>query len=344
MSSVLIEELGPRGKARVRTATIVSVVAGIALLAWVLWQLGQAGQLEWAKWSAFTEWSSIRFLLEGLLNTLRAAVVAMIFSIIVGFFFALGRLSRSAWVRGFCVSYVEFFRSIPLLLAIFMGFFGLLAAGLDVGAFISLVIALVAYNSAVLSEIFRAGIKSLDKGQTEAAQAIGMRYWPMMRIVILPQAVRRMVPAIVAQLATLTKDVSLGFVIGYEEVVRRGQAFPSFPGSDTGNFQAYVVVGVIYFIVVWLLARFARYLEMRQRTSSIGTGAAAIDGAGLEDIAALSEEVDAAEVEDAETHGGDADAVVEAQARARSDAEDQGTRLNEARKGDKDHHRRRRDD
>ncbi|MBY5162986.1 amino acid ABC transporter permease [Salsipaludibacter albus] len=337
MSSVLIEELGPRGKARVRVATIISILVGIVLLALVVWKLGTAGQLTWAKWEPFTVWANLEFLLGGLVNTIKAALAAMVFSIIIGFFFALGRLSRNAVVRGLCVAYVEFFRSIPLLLAIFMGFFGLLAAGLDVGAFTSLVVALVAYNSAVLSEIFRAGIKSLDKGQTEAAQAIGMRYWPMMRIVILPQAVRRMVPAIVAQLATLSKDVSLGFVIGYEEVVRRGQGFPGF--SDAGNFQAYVVVGVVYFILVWMLARLARYLELRQRTSSIGTGAAAIDGAGLEDIAALSEEADAAEVEAAAARGEDPDRVVDSQTRARGAAEEQGTKLNEARKGDRDRRR-----
>lgn len=261
-TTALTEELGPRAQARVRIATIISVVIGLLLLGVALWQLQGAGQLEWAKWAPYTEWVNLEFLLLGLLNTLKAAIIAMVFAVIIGFFLALGRLSRSAVVRGLCVSYVEFFRSIPLLLAIFAAFFGLLAAGLAVGALTSLVVALVAYNSAVLSEIFRAGIKSLDKGQTEAAQAVGLPYWPMMRIVILPQAVRRMIPAIVAQLATLTKDVSLGFVIGFNEVVRRGQGFPSF--SKAGNFQANVVVGVIYFIIVYLLAQLADYLDTRQ--------------------------------------------------------------------------------
>jgi glutamate transport system permease protein len=245
---------------------VLALLAGVAI-----WQLWQNGQFEWARWEPFTVWANMEFLLLGLGNTFKAAAIAMVLSVIVGFFFALGRLARSAWVRGLCVAYVELFRSIPLLLAIFAAFFGLLAAGFDVGALTSLIVALTAYNSAVLSEIFRAGIKSLDKGQTEAAQAIGMPYWPMMRIVILPQAIRRMVPAIVAQLATLTKDVSLGFVIGYEEVVRRGTGFSQF--SSAGNFQAYVVVGFIYFILVYLLARLAKYLDERQTTNPKNVGA-----------------------------------------------------------------------
>lgn len=336
MSTVLTEELGPRGRRRVQYATAASVAVGVLVVAWALWQLDQAGQLEWARWEWVTQWVYVEFLLLGLLNTLKAAAIAMVFSIVIGFFFALGRLSRSPIVRGFCVAYVELFRSIPLLLAIFAAFFGLLALGFDLGPLTSLVIALVAYNSSVLSEIFRAGIKSLDSGQTEAAQAIGMPYWPMMRIVILPQAVRRMVPAIVAQLATLTKDVSLGFVISYEEVVRRAQGFPQFPEIDAGNFQAYVVVGIIYFIVVWALARLARYLELRQRTSSIGAGTGAIEGAGLEDISALADDANAQEVEDARAEGRNLDEVVSAQTRMRDQAAEQGTRLNEARKHDKD--------
>lgn len=262
MSTVLTEALGPRAKSRVRIANWVSLVVIGLLVAFVVRQLWTAGQLEWRLWEPFTVWINLEFLLLGLANTLKAAVIAMVFSIAIGFLFALGRAARSSLVRGLCVSYVEFFRSIPLLLAIFGVFFGLAAGGFDASPLTSLVIALILYNSAVLSEIFRAGINSLDKGQPEAAMAVGLRYWPMMRIVILPQAVRRMIPAIVAQLATLSKDVSLGFVISYEEVVSRGTGFSDF--SPAGNLQAYVVVGVIYFILVYLLAKLAAYLDTRQ--------------------------------------------------------------------------------
>ncbi len=284
MSMVLTEALGPRAKSRVRIANWVTLVVIGLLVAFVVRQLWTAGQLEWRLWEPFTVWINLEFLLLGLANTLKAAVIAMVFSIATGFLFALGRLARSPWVRGLCVSYVEFFRSIPLLLAIFGVFFGLAAAGFDASPLTSLVIALILYNSAVLSEIFRAGINSLDKGQSEAAMAVGLRYWPMMRIVILPQAVRRMIPAIVAQLATLSKDVSLGFVISYEEVVSRGTGFSAF--SPAGNLQAYVVVGVIYFILVYLLAKLAAYLDTRE--------ARAPKAAADPDAAAIDTEIDLA--------------------------------------------------
>ena len=185
---------------------------------------------------------------------------------------------------------------IPLLLAIFAVFLGLPALGLDVSRYVALVTALTLYNSAVLAEIFRAGVLSLDRGQTEAAQAIGLRYWPMMRIVILPQAVRRMIPAIVAQLATVTKDTSLGFVISYSEFLRQGQSlgqpfpYPDGTPKPENELQTYVVVAVVYWIVIYLMSRLARRLEVRQRRK-LGAGRLEVGG-GLEDIEAFAEDAD----------------------------------------------------
>ncbi len=265
MSNVLIEELGPKGKARVRLWTWIAVAAMIAIGAWILWTLGKQGQLEAQRWTEMFEPATVKFLAGGLLNTFKAAVVAGALSILCGFGLAMARIAHPAWARALATGYVEFFRALPLLLTIFMVYFGASALGFDLGIFWSLILALVLYNSAVLSEIFRAGIRSLDKGQTEAAQAIGMRYWPMMRLVILPQAVRRMIPAIIAQMATLTKDVSLGFVISYAEFVARGSRLEAF-SEYTTNFQAYVLVAVVYFTLIWAMAKIAQYFEQRQKS------------------------------------------------------------------------------
>jgi glutamate transport system permease protein len=296
MSSVLTEELGPRGQRRVQVATWISLAVLAAVVAFAIYRFQSRGVLAPELWEPFTVWSNWRFLLEGLIGTLRAAVTAMVLSIAVGFFMALGRMSRTAPVRWLARSYVELFRSIPLLLAIFAAFFGLPALGFDVSRYAALVVALTLYNSAVLAEIFRAGVLSLDKGQTEAAQAIGLRYWPMMRIIILPQAVRRMIPAIVAQLATVTKDTSLGFVIGYTEFLRQGQSigqpfpYPDGTQKPENELQAYIVVAIVYFIVIYLMSRLARRLEVQQRRK-LGAGRLEVGG-GLEDMQAFGEEAD----------------------------------------------------
>lgn len=288
MSSVLIEELGPRGRRRALVGTVVSTALIVAGVAFLLYRFQQFGVLDADQWQPFTARVNLGFLFEGLLNTVKAAVAAAALSIGVGFLLALGRLARTAPLRWLCRAYVELFRSIPLLIMIFAAFFGLPELGVDVSRYTALVVALTIYNSAVLAEIFRAGILSLDKGQTEAAQAIGLRYWQQMRIVILPQAVRRMIPAIVAQLATITKDTALGFVIGYEEFLRRGQNFAEFANN---LLPSYIFVAIVYFILIYVLSRLARRLEVQQRRK---LGATRLEvGGGIEDMDALGEDADA---------------------------------------------------
>ena len=173
------------------------------------------------------------------------------------------------WISG---TYVEIFRALPSLLLILFGFFGLpviLAAvpeglGLpnQVSRFWALVIGLTLYNSAVMAEIVRAGVLSLPKGQSEAAEALGLRRGQVQRMVILPQAVARMLPSLIAQGVVVLKDTSYGFVIGFEELLRRGQ----IAGEATADvLQAYVIVAVIYVSVCLALSQVARAVEGRQR-------------------------------------------------------------------------------
>ncbi len=203
-------------------------------------------------------------------------------SLVLGMMLALGRLALHAPVRWVAGLWVEFFRGVPLLLMILFSALALPKYGIDVSLFWYLVLGLVLYNSAVLGEIFRAGILSLDRGQTEAATALGLTYWQSMRIVILPQALRRMVPAIVSQLVTLLKDTSLGFIIGYEELLRRANIVGAF---SKNLLQALVVVALIYIAVNFTLSRIARRLEVRQRTR---LGAGAIEVGGVDDLTVLA--------------------------------------------------------
>jgi glutamate transport system permease protein len=268
-ANVLIEELGPRGKMRVRIGTAAAAVLAILIAAWVYSELDSSGQLASERWTEMFSWSNFRFLREGMWGTLKAAAVAGALSLLFGFVLALMRLSDTTALRIFTVGWVELFRALPLLLMIFAVFFIDIelsgSGGATLGTFWSVVVALVLYNSAVFSEIFRAGVLSLPSGQTEAAQSVGMTYWQTMFTVVLPQAVRRMIPALVAAMATLTKDVSLGFVIGYAEFVRRGRGLRNF--TEATNFQALLLVAVGYFIVVWLIAKGADILEKRQATT-----------------------------------------------------------------------------
>lgn len=296
-SNVITEELGPRGVRRVRIGTVIALVLLALFVWWAYGKLDDNGQLEPEGWRALTEWGTVEFLLEGLWATVTAAIVAGAIATVIGFGLALMRLAKSKFVESIAIAWVELFRALPLLFLIFGVFFLDTALGLGsdgdalLGTFWSIVVALVLYNSAVLSEIFRAGVRSLDSGQSEAAKAVGMGYWQMMFLVVLPQAVRRMIPALVAQMATLTKDVSLGFVISYEEFVSRGEGTTNF--GATTNFQAYVVVGVVYFVLIWALARLARVLEERQK-KSLKAGPASGGTGEIDEAEALGLEMPAA--------------------------------------------------
>jgi glutamate transport system permease protein len=258
--TVFADALGPRGRRRAVIASIVSAVVGVAIAVVIGRRLAARGVFDEERWTFFADVDVLTFLAKGALATLEVAAVAMAASILIGAALALGRLSRPAPLRILSGTYVELFRALPLILLILYAGRALPDLGLRLSPFWYLVIGLTAYNSAVLAEIFRAGILSLDRGQSEAAYAIGLTYGEAMRSVIVPQAVRRMVPSIISQLVTLLKDTSLGFVLPYEELLRRGQ----LAGEEGRNIlQALVVVAAVYITVNSSLSAFAGWLAGR---------------------------------------------------------------------------------
>jgi len=281
-ASPLTDVLGPRGRRRVLVASVLAAAGVAAVLVVAGRRLADNGQLESEQWRPFTEWAVLRFLLQGLANTLKAASVAMVLALVVGGVMALGRLSRRRPVRWAAGAYVEFFRGFPLLLLILFSVFGLRAQGIDISTYTALVLALAAYNSAVIAEIVRAGIRSLDRGQGEAASAVGLTHAQAMRLVILPQAIYRMIPALVGQVVVLLKDTSLGFFVQYEELLRRGQLSGNY---DRNLLQALVVVALLYITVNMGLSQFARRLEIRQQRR-YRAGRIAVPG--VEDLTALA--------------------------------------------------------
>lgn len=280
---VLADALGPRGRRRVLVASVASsaVLAGAVALA--LARFGSRGQLEGDRWSYFFNPDVMRFLGVGLLNTLRLAAVSMTLAFAAGVVLGLGRLTRSAPLRFAATSWVEFFRGIPLVLLMLYAFLGFPRLGLDLSPFSAAAFALVAYNSAILAEIVRAGVLSLDSGQREAALAVGLTERGAMRRILLPQALRRMVPALVTQLVTLLKDTSLATIITYDELLRRFELAAN-DVRPAANLQGFLLASAVFVAVNLVLSRFARRLEVRQRRRY---SASAIAVTGVEDLTAV---------------------------------------------------------
>jgi len=227
-------------------------------------RLAAKGQLDPELWRILTQGAVQRLILRGLVATLRAALIAMVLAMAVGAVLAIARLSHRAWIARPAGAWVELFRGLPLLLLILFLFLGLPAVGVTVSVFWALVAGLTLYNSAVIGEIFRAGILSLPKGQTEAAYSIGLRRGQTLQLILIPQAVRRMLPALISQLVTLLKDTSLGFVIGYAELLRNGRGAVEFLGGRY-SIPIYTAIAVVYIAVNASLSFLARWLDRRTR-------------------------------------------------------------------------------
>jgi glutamate transport system permease protein len=265
-ATVLYDAPGPRAK--VRNHIISAVVLVLVLLAaYVIYaKLDEKGQLTSEKWSPFTESSTwTTYLIPGIQGTLVAAGLSIVLALILGAVLGIARLSDHRPVRLVAGFFVELFRAIPVL--ILMIFLYQFFAEYQVFksrylALAAVVTGLTLYNGSVIAEIVRSGIQSLPKGQTEAAMAIGLRKGQIMRMILLPQAVTAMLPAIISQMVVALKDSALGYIIGYVEVVRSGQQV----GAFYGNFlPALIIVAIIMIILNSLLTYLATKVEKRLR-------------------------------------------------------------------------------
>jgi len=300
MTAVLYDPPGPRARRRARVGGVIGTLAIVALAGAVIVKLAQAGQFEATKWQPFTNPGIIRGLGQGLLNTLRAAVFSILLALVLGTILAVGRLSNHDWLRVPAIAVIEFFRSVPLVLLILFAFLGFAqefeALGTRIGGVLPdgvatfigidqlgtlgpLVVALMLYNGSVLAEIFRAGIFAVPRGQAEAAYAIGLRKSRVMSLILVPQAVRIMLPAIVSQCVVALKDTALGgAIISFPDLVRRGRLIYDFYFNI---IPTAVVIAAIYIALNMSLSRLATWLEGRQArkygSEAVGKVEAAVD-------------------------------------------------------------------
>ena len=267
---VLYDVQGPRARRRVLIASVVGGLLLLGLIALAGQRLAANEQLEYEMYEPFlTEPQLYERLFEGLTNTLKAAAYALVLATVLGIVLAFGRLSHRWFIRLPAVAVVEFFRGVPLLLLIFFFYLAFpLAFDIELPALWSLVLGLTLYNGAVIAEIVRAGVLSIAKGQTEAAYAMGLSRGQTLRLILLPQAIRVMLPALISQLVVLLKDTSLGFVIGFEELLRTGGQLVQVLGNP---IQLYVFVALIYIVINSALSLLAGWVERRQRRT-VGAG------------------------------------------------------------------------
>ncbi|BBY46776.1 glutamate ABC transporter permease (plasmid) [Mycolicibacterium arabiense] len=270
-TSNLFDIPGPRARVRnaaVAAATIVAILVAV----WLVYsRLDAKGQFDASKWLPFGTanlWST--YVLPGVRGTLTAAFASIALALLLGLFFGVGRLSSNRAISRACATYVELFRAVPVLILMIFTYY--LFASYDIFpsrhlALAGVITGLTLYNSAVIAEIIRSGITALPRGQSEAAEALGLRWSQIMRLVLLPQAITSMLPVLVSQLVVVLKDTAIGYQITYVEMVRQGTVI----GSSYGNFiPALIVIAVLMAAANFTLSAFATALEKRLRRSSRG--------------------------------------------------------------------------
>ena len=204
---------------------------------------------------------NLAFLLKGLWITIEVSVISIIFSYVLGGILGLIRYLNVRYLSALVGVVIDVIRNLPLLLMFFVVYFGLPNLGIRLGILPSSILALTVFESAMIAEIIRGGIVSIDKGQMEGARANGLSYWQAMRYIILPQAQVRMIPALVSQFISLIKDTSLATIIMLPEMMYHAQIIY---GQNTNYIiPMFVALAGMYFVVCYTLSIISRKLEQK---------------------------------------------------------------------------------
>lgn len=284
-TSVLYDAPGPRAVRRARIGTAVAILAFLGLAVLVVLRLAERGQFDAELWNPWINPSTDTFsqvwelVGKGLAATLIAASLAIVLSLVVGVLLGVARMMLGRVLRVPVVAWIELFRGLPVVVTIVFVWRALVELGIDVSvlpgepALWYLVIGLTLYNSVIIAEILRAGVGSLPSGQREAALAVGLTNGQTMRSILLPQAFRVMLPALISQLVVVLKDTSLVAVIGlgYLELLRRGNLISQ---SLDNPIQTLLIIGTIFIVINYGLSKLAEYVERRMGRASVSSAGA----------------------------------------------------------------------
>ncbi|MFB7861444.1 amino acid ABC transporter permease [Streptomyces sp. NPDC056069] len=267
-ASVLFDAPGPKARIRNRIYAVVGSLVLLALLVISVMRLSDKGHLAPEMWDIFNYAGIRQNIADALLATLKAFGLAAVGSLVLGVLLAVARLSDHKAVSWVATGFIEVFRSLPLLITIY----AVWVAFLTDYSLWALAVGLSVYNGCVQAEVLRAGVNSVPRGQREAAYALGMTKTQVMTSVLLPQAIRAMLPTIISQLVVTLKDTSLGFVILYPELLYSARLIASntLVNGQYPYVSVIVVFGAVYIALCLALSALATWIEKRGRRAKTG--------------------------------------------------------------------------
>ncbi len=256
----LFENPDAKTAALIRAGTVAAVAALVGLGVLIVRQFQVAGQLEARYWDFFARVSTWRYLLSGLAGTLASALMAALIALTVGLVFLAGRLSQVAPVRWLSVACIEFLRGVPNLLRIYFCFLILPPLGIKMSSYWMITAPIGLGTAAVVAEVYRAGVLAVPRGQSEAAASLSLSRFQTFIYIVFPQALRYVVPSLVAQLVIVVKDTTFGYVVTYAELMQNAKVLVA---NYNSLVPVYLIVALIYGLLNYGIARFSRALSRR---------------------------------------------------------------------------------
>ena len=268
---MLYEEPGPKTKKQIRVITLFAILLLAALLAVVIRQFYITGQFAPRYWYFFGRWTTWRFLGQGLLVTLEAAVTGSIIAFLLGFVLMRGKLQKNKIIRGASVCLIEFTRGVPTLLFIYFFFLVVPQTGWKLSAFWKITLPCAISACGVVAEALRSGVNAVPKGQTEAALSLGLTETRTFYKVVFPQAIRFVIPSLIAELVIVLKDTTFAYIVTCADLMQNAKVLIS---NYDAMLSVYLVVALIYILINYLLNKLSDRLADRLKQNPAERSAA----------------------------------------------------------------------
>ena len=260
MRDALYEAPGPKTRRRTRIITFISLILVALGIALVVRQFYVTGQLDAKYWSFFLKPTTWTYLASGFVGTFKVAFTAGIIALILGVIFMLGRTAHNKVISTIFRVIIDFFRGVPSLLLIYFFYLALPQYGFRIPAFWMITMPVALAASGVLAEVFRAGVNAVPKGQTEAALSIGLTPSQTMFKIVLPQALKIVVPSLISQLVVVVKDTTVAYVVSYPDLMQNARVLIT---THDALLQVYFVVAILYIIVNFAINQLSIYMARR---------------------------------------------------------------------------------
>ncbi len=256
----LYEAPGPRTRHRVRIATAISLILVVAALAAIGYRFYITGQFAPRYWTFFAKATTWKFLLQGFAGTVRVALTAGAIALALGLLLMLGRISHLKALSAACRVVTDFFRSLPSLLLIYFFFLIVPQYGIKMSSFWMLTLPVALAASGVLAEVFRAGVNAVPKGQIEAALSLGMSPLRTTLKIVLPQAIRFVIPSLISQLVVVVKDTTVAYVVSYPDLMQNARVLIT---NYDALVSVYFTIAIIYILINYAINQASIYVSHR---------------------------------------------------------------------------------